>query len=100
MVGTLISALAVNVNMLICGSMIKSLAASTQLSVYYAMAELIPAKFRYLVVGIMNLWQIPGSIMAPAISNSLIQQSGSWRTIFYLLTAVNGASMLCYFFFY
>jgi MFS family permease len=40
LVGTLISALAVNLNMLIVGAMIKALAASTQLSVYYAMVSL------------------------------------------------------------
>lgn len=37
LIGTLISALAVNLNMLIVGAMLKALAASTQLSVYYAM---------------------------------------------------------------
>jgi MFS family permease len=100
MVGTLISALAVNVNMLICGSMIKALAASTQLSAFYAMGELIPAKYRYFLVGAMNIWQIPGAILAPAVANSIIQLGGSWRSVFYLLTAVNTASMICYFFFY
>ena len=42
LLGTLISALAVNLNMLIVGAMIKALAASTQLSVYYAMVCQLP----------------------------------------------------------
>lgn len=100
LIGTLISALAVNINMLICGALIKALAASTQLSCFYAMAELVPAKYRYMLIGVLNIWQIPGAIMAPAIANSIILVGGSWRSVFYLLTAVNAASLICYFFFY
>jgi hypothetical protein len=47
LVGTLISAFAVNLNMLIVGAMIKALAASTQLSVYYAMVCLHISTLRY-----------------------------------------------------
>ena len=53
-----------------------------------------------MMIGIMNLWQIPGSIFAPAIANSIIEMAGTWRSVFYLLTAVNGLSMILYFFFY
>lgn len=94
MIGPLVCALAVDVNMLIVGSLLKSLAASTQLSCYYALAELVPAKYRYLVIGVLNMWQIPGSVTAPAISNSIIM-SGTWRSIFYLLTVVNACSLIC-----
>jgi MFS family permease len=52
------------------------------------------------MIGVMNLWQIPGSIFAPAIANSIIQLAGTWRSVFYLLTAVSGLSMVLYFFFY
>lgn len=40
LIGTLVSALAVNMNMLIVGAMIKAIAASTQLSVYYALVSI------------------------------------------------------------
>lgn len=53
-----------------------------------------------MMIGIMNLWQIPGSIFAPAIANSITRLAGTWRSVFYLLTAVNGTSMILYFFFY
>jgi MFS family permease len=100
MIGTLISGLAVNVNMLIVGSMIKSVAASTQLSCYYTIGELIPAKYRYLMIGAINFWNLPGQGFAPVIAQSLVRTSVGWRAVFFLLTAVNGASFICYFFFY
>lgn len=87
--------------MLIVGSMVKSLAASTQLSCYYAMGELVPMKYRYLIIGVLNIWQLPGSSFSAAIAESLaIHSSVGWRAVFWLLSAVNGSSMICYFFFY
>lgn len=81
--------------------MVKALAASTQLSCYYALGELVPMKYRYLIIGVLNIWQLPGSSFSPAIAESLtIHSSIGWRAPFWLLTAVNGTSMICYFIFY
>lgn len=100
MIGTLISGLAVNVNMLIIGSMLKALAASTQLSCYYAIGELIPTKYRYFMVGAINIWNLPGQGFAPVIAQSLVKTRVGWRAVFFLLTAVNGASLISYLIFY
>lgn len=100
MLGTLISGLAVNVNMLICGSMIKALAASTQLSCYYTIGELIPAKYRYLMIGAINVWNLPGQGFAPVVAQSLVKTTVGWRAVFFLLAAINAASLICYCIFY
>ena len=100
MIGTLISGLATNVNMLIVGSMIKALAASTQLSCYYAIGELIPAKYRYLMVGAINFWNLPGQGFAPVIAQAMVKTRVGWRAVYFLLTAANGASLICYCIFY
>lgn len=100
MIGTLISALAINVNMLIVGSMIKALAAATQLSCYYTIGELIPSKYRYLMIGAINVWNLPGQGFAPVVAQSLVATRVGWRAVYFLLTAVNGASLICYCIFY
>jgi MFS family permease len=100
LIGTLISGLAVNVNMLIVGSMIKALAASTQLSCYYAIGELIPSKYRYLMVGAINVFNLPGQGLAPVVAQALVGTRVGWRAVYFLLTAANGASLICYTFFY
>jgi len=99
--GTLVSALAVNVPMLIVGATIKGVAAATQLSVYYAISELVPMKHRYLANGAMYIFQVPGSGVAPLVAQSfVVHTSIGWRGFFYILTGANVASGLCYFFFY
>jgi len=100
MLGTLVSGLAVNVNMLIIGSMIKAVAASTQLSCYYTLGELIPTKYRYLMIGAINVFNLPGQGFAPVIAQSLVRTRVGWRAVFFLLTAVNATSCILYFFFY
>jgi MFS family permease len=100
MMGTLISGLAVNVNMLIVGSMIKALAAATQLSCYYTIGELIPSKYRYLMIGAINVWNLPGQGFAPVVAQSLVATPVGWRAVYFLLTAVNAASLICYCIFY
>lgn len=101
MIASIISALSTSVPMLIAGATIKGVAASTQLSCFYTIAELVPMKYRFIANGILYVWQIPGTGFAPAVSQSLIENSAlGWRSIFWLLTALNGASMVCWFIFY
>lgn len=100
-IGTLVSALAENVPMLIAGATIKALAASTQLSVYYAISELVPMKYRYIANGLVYIFQLPASATAPVIAQSFVTQSSlGWRGFFYILTGANALSGLLYFFFY
>jgi MFS family permease len=98
---TQVSALAVNVEMLIVGSMIKALAAATQMSMYYSVSELVPMKMRYIAISIMYIFQLPGTATAPLIANAFVSHPGlGWRGFFYILTGANAASGLCYYFFY
>jgi len=101
MIASIISALSTSIPMLIVGATLKGVAASTQLSCFYTISELVPMKYRYIANGILYIWQIPGTGFAPAVSQSLIQTSAlGWRSIFWLLTALNGGSMICWFIFY
>lgn len=101
MIASIISAVSTSVPMLIAGATIKGVAAATQLSCFYTLSELVPMKHRYVANGILYVWQIPGTGFAPAVSQSLIENSAlGWRSIFWLLTALNGGSMVCWFIFY
>jgi hypothetical protein len=64
----IVSALAVSVPMLIAGATTKGLAAATQLSHFYTIAELVPMKQWYLANGFLYLFQIPGARFSPAVS--------------------------------
>lgn len=99
--GTLVSALAVNVPMLIVGSTMKGLAAATQMSVFYSISELVPMKYRYMAVGLVYFFNIPGTCLAPLISQAFITHTKiGWRGFFYVITGANFLSGTCYFFFY
>lgn len=78
------------------------IAAATQLSYFYVMGELVPMKYRLAGNAFCYLFCIPGSGVAPVISNSLIlyQPSVGWRGCYYILIGINLASFLCWFFFY
>ncbi|CAK7200047.1 hypothetical protein SEUCBS139899_002735 [Sporothrix eucalyptigena] len=100
-IGSIVCATAKNVNTLIGGMTIIGISAATQLSYYYVMGELVPMKYRFLGNAYVYMWQFPSSAFAPAVSNSFIQYTSvGWRGPFYVLIGVNGASFLCWFFFY
>lgn len=87
--------------MLIVGSMIKALAAATQMAVFYSISELVPMKYRYVSISAIYIFQLPGTATAPLIANAFASHSRlGWRGFFYVLTGANTASAICYFFFY
>lgn len=99
--GTIVSTRATSVPMLIAGAAIKGVAAPTQLSVYYAISELVPMNLRYIVNGAVYVFQVPASATAPLIAQSFVTQSAiGWRGFFYILTGANCVPGLLYFFFY
>jgi len=100
-IGSIVCATAQSVKALIGGTTIIGVAASTQLSYFYIMGELVPMKFRLAGNAYAYLWQFPGSGLAPAIAHAfLLYTNVGWRGLYYLLIAVNAVSFLCWFFFY
>lgn len=88
--------------MLIGGMTIVGVAASTQLSYYYVMGELVPMKYRLAGNAVCYSLLIPLSGFAPVVSWSFVQDHPSvgWRGSFYVLIGINTASFLCWLCFY
>ncbi|EON97829.1 putative trichothecene efflux pump protein [Phaeoacremonium minimum UCRPA7] len=101
-IGSIICAVATNVPMLIAGTTIIGIAAATQLSYYYVMGELVPMKYRLAGNAFCYIFTIPGSGVAPPVAHALLLHSPNvgWRGCYYILIGINGASFLCWFFFY
>lgn len=101
-IGSIVCATARDVNTLIGGTTIIGIAAATQLSYFYVMGELVPMKYRLAGNAFCYLFCIPGSGVAPVISNSFIlyHPGVGWRGCYYILIGINTASFLCWFFFY
>ncbi|KAL2756682.1 hypothetical protein ACRALDRAFT_2101844 [Sodiomyces alcalophilus JCM 7366] len=101
-VGSIICSVATSVPMLIGGMTIIGVAAATQLSYFYVMGELVPMKYRLAGNGFCYLFCIPGSGIGPILAQAFLQNHPNvgWRGLFYLNTAINAASLFCWFFFY
>ncbi|KAF2439291.1 MFS general substrate transporter [Karstenula rhodostoma CBS 690.94] len=101
-IGSIIAATAQSVNTLIGATTILGIAAATQLSYFYVMGELVPMKYRLAGNGFCYLFCIPGSGVAPLVSNAFIvyQPKVGWRGCYYVLIGIELASFLCWFFFY
>ena len=77
------------------------LAASTQVSYFYVVAELVPMKYRFTANSLVYIFTTPGRAFAPAISESLVRTtSAGWRGVFYILIAINAVALLCFTLFY
>lgn len=87
---------------LFLGSMtLIGLAASTQVSYFYVVAELLPMKYRFAANSLMYVFMTPGGAFAPAIGESLVRTtSAGWRGVFYILIAINDVALLCFTLFY
>jgi MFS family permease len=72
--------------------------ASTQLSYYYVMGELVPMKYRLAGYAVVYMSQIPGSGIALVVANSFIlyHPKVGWRGHFYILIAVNAIALICW----
>lgn len=101
-IGSIIAATAQSVNTLIGATVILGIAAATQLSYFYVMGELVPMKYRLAGNAFCYLFCIPGSGVAPLVSNSFIvyHPKVGWRGCYYVLIGIELASFLCWFFFY
>ncbi|KAL4861926.1 hypothetical protein BDV12DRAFT_203537 [Aspergillus spectabilis] len=100
-VGSIICSRALSVNTLIAGMTLIGLAASTQVSYFYVMAELVPMKYRFAGNGLMYVFTTPGGAFAPAIADAFVRNTASgWRGCFYVLIAINAFALLCFVLFY
>ncbi|KAF9872529.1 fungal trichothecene efflux pump [Colletotrichum karsti] len=101
-IGSIVAATATNVNALIAGSTIIGVAASTQLSFYYVIGELVPMQYRLASCAVCYVFCIPASGFAPLISQAFVQYhpATGWRGGYYILTGINAASLLCWVLFY
>jgi MFS family permease len=99
--GTIIASQATSINMLIGATVLIGLGAVAPSSVAYVVAELVPMKDRYLVLGLMFLWMIPVVALGPAVAWAFVlHTSASWRWCYYLMTITNGISVVLWFIFY
>lgn len=101
-IGSIVCATANSVSSLIGGTALIGIAASTQLSYFYVMGELVPMKHRFAANSMVYLFQIPSNALAPVISNSFIiyHPNVGWRGSYYLLICINALSLLCWVLFY
>ncbi|RAH54316.1 TRI12-domain-containing protein [Aspergillus piperis CBS 112811] len=100
-VGSIVCARADSVNTLIGDMTLIGLAASTRVSYFYVVAELVPMKYRFAANSLMYIFTTPGRAFAPAIGESLVRTtSAGWRGVFYVLIAINAVVLLCFTLFY
>ena len=102
LIGSIIGATAQNVSTLTGATAIIGIGASTQLSYYYVLGELVPMKYRFLANAVVYLMEIPCIAVAPVISNSFLiyHPSLGWRGNYYLLIALNAVALICWVLFY
>lgn len=99
LLGCILSAVATSIPMLIGATCLVGFAAASQLSYTFVIGELIPFKYRFLSLAFLYMWAIPFSGFGPAVSYGFVQHTKhGWRSCYYLMIAMNAASVLCWFF--
>lgn len=87
--------------MIIGGTTLIGLAASTQLSFTFVVGEIIPMEYRFMGNAFIYLWSIPFSGLGPLVAYSFVLHTeAGWRWCYYLMIIVNGLGVLCWYFFY
>jgi MFS family permease len=101
-IGSIVSATAQSISTLIGGMTLIGISASTQLSYYYVMGELVPMRYRLAGNSFVYIFQLPGTGVAPVIANCFIlyHPSVGWRGCYYILIAVNTLALICWVLFY
>ncbi|KAL2752429.1 hypothetical protein ACRALDRAFT_1065567 [Sodiomyces alcalophilus JCM 7366] len=100
-VGCIVCATAKDVPALIGGTVLLGVAAAAQMSVTFAVGELVPMKHRFLANAFVFIGVIPFVGIGPAISYAFVlRTSVGWRGCYYLIAAINGFSLICWICFY
>jgi MFS family permease len=100
-VGSIMSAVAPNVNTLVGGSVFIGLAASTQVLFPLLAQEIVPNKYRGYAQGTALLLVIPAIGFGPIIGRSMVASFGpstGWRAVFWMNGAVALISLILFVF--
>ncbi|KXH59317.1 fungal trichothecene efflux pump [Colletotrichum salicis] len=101
-VGIIVCAVAHNVETLIVGAAIYGLGETVQLSFNVAVGELVPNKYRPIVLSLIFLTNAPISAFGPFVARKFVENPNlSWRWCFYInIIAVGLAIVLLYLFYH
>lgn len=100
-IGCIVCACAFNINMVIGGTVLIGLAASTQLSFPFVVGEIVPIQYRFMANAFIYLWSIPFSGLGPLVAfGFVLHTKEGWRWCYYLMIIVNGLGVICWFLFY
>jgi MFS family permease len=101
LIGSIVSATAKTIPVLIGGQTLISLGACGGLSFGTSLGELVPIKYRFMVVGAMFIGGMPTVGLGAGIATAFVLYTGpQWRWCYWLLTIMNGVGTLLWFFFY
>ncbi|KAK3679250.1 hypothetical protein LTR78_000811 [Recurvomyces mirabilis] len=100
LLGSITGAVAMNVNTIIGAEVLIGVAVAFQQSFFWAVAELVPMKYRYFANSYCYLMTIPSSPLSARVAYSFLQYPGTWRNSFYFLIAINVVSILSWWAFY
>ncbi|KAK4952209.1 hypothetical protein LTR10_010131 [Elasticomyces elasticus] len=100
LIGSIVGAVAQDVNTLIAAEVIIGVAVAFQQSFFWVVAEIVPMKWRYIANSYCYLMTTPTSPLAARVAYSFLGYPGGWRNSFYFLIAINVVSTLAWYFFY
>ncbi|EPE10416.1 trichothecene efflux pump [Ophiostoma piceae UAMH 11346] len=101
LLGIIVCATAQNINALIVGAAVYGLGETAQLSFNVAIGELVPNKYRPMILSLIFLTNAPIAAFGPLIARKFIQiPSLGWRWCFYVNIICTGLAVVLLFFFY
>ncbi|KAK0388942.1 hypothetical protein NLU13_2519 [Sarocladium strictum] len=100
LIGIIVCAVAQNVDTLIVGSAIYGVGETVQLSFNVAIGELVPNKYRPMVMSFIFLTNAPIAAFGPMIARKFIETGMGWRWCFYINIIDVGLAIVFLFFFY
>ncbi|KAF7563973.1 hypothetical protein G7046_g163 [Stylonectria norvegica] len=101
LLGIIVCATATNVNSLIVGAAVYGIGETVQLSFNVAIGELVPNKYRPMVLSFVFLSNAPIATFGPIIARKFISHPNlGWRWCFYINIICVGLAIICLFFFY
>ncbi|KAK3111051.1 hypothetical protein LTR53_014067 [Teratosphaeriaceae sp. CCFEE 6253] len=100
LIGSIVGAVAKDVNTLIAAEVIIGVAVAFQQSFFWVVAEVVPMKWRYIANSYCYLMTTPTSPLAARVAYSFLGYPGGWRNSFYFLIAINTVSTISWWAFY
>ncbi|KAK6218219.1 hypothetical protein LQW54_002973 [Pestalotiopsis sp. IQ-011] len=101
LVGIIVCALAKNINTLIIGSAVYGFGETVQLSFNVALGELVPNKYRPIVLSFVFLTNAPFASFGPIMARKFVENpSMGWRWCYYLNIIVVGLAIVLLYLFY